>query len=171
MTAPAQPADDPGQRQDDQRQDDRRPTEWPPKERHGDASALDESSEPESLEDDLAATAPRRLASQLLPQYSFRTMAVGLTTLALAAFALRQSTRGSIWAEALVFAAGTIVVCFLAYAALFLIAWVPALIGRDQADDFAPDNPFDTPFASPFDNPFADGQLPAQVVPPRAPSD
>ena len=94
-------------------------------------------------------------------------MAVGLTTLALAAFALRQSTRGSIWAEALVFAAGTIVVCFLAYAALFLIAWVPALIGRDQADDFAPDNPFDNPFASPF----ADGQLPAQVVPPRAPSD
>ena len=162
MTAPAQPAEDPGQRPDE-----RRPNEWPPNEWHGDASPLDESSETESLEDDSAATAPRRLVSQLLPQYSFRTMAVGLTTLALAAFALRQSTRGSIWAEALVFAAGTIVVCFVAYAALFLIAWVPALIGRDRGDELAPDNPF----ANPFDNRFADGQLPPQVVPPRAPSD
>lgn len=115
----------------------------------------DEASEEDSAE------VPRRLESGLLPQYSFRTMAIGLTTLALAAFTYRQSTRGSIWAEALVFAAGTIVVCFIAYAALFLLAWVPALLARNPEEEFAPDNP--------FGNPFADGQLPPQVVPPRDP--
>lgn len=95
--------------------------------------------------------------SRLLPQYSFRTVAVGLTTLALAAFAYRQSTRGSLWAEALVFATATIGICFFAYAVLFLIAWVPALIVREPWHEADPGNPF------------AEGQLPPQVLPPRDP--
>jgi hypothetical protein len=103
----------------------------------------------------VAASGPEE--SRLLPQYSFRSMAVGMTTLALAAFAYRQSSRGSIWAESLVFATATIGICFLAYAVLFLIAWVPALLVREPSEDIG------------LGNPFADAQLPPQVLPPRDP--
>jgi len=94
------------------------------------------------------------LRSRLLPQYSFRTVIIGTTALALAAFVYRQSTLGAIWAEALVFASAVILCCFFGFAALFLIAWIPALVGRDSWEDVAKGNPF------------ADGQLPPQLLPP-----
>ena len=100
MTAPAQPVDDPGP--GERRHDERPQDDFPLTDLSGDDSAGDEASETDLVE------APRCSESGLLPQYSFRTLAIGLTTLALAAFTYRQSTRGSIWAEALVFAAGTI---------------------------------------------------------------
>jgi len=92
--------------------------------------------------------------SRLLPQYSFRTVMIGTTALALAAFVYRQSTLGAIWAEALVFASAVMVCCFVGFALLFLIAWIPALVGRDAWEDVAQGNPF------------ADGQLPPQLLPP-----
>lgn len=117
--------------------DDPEPAAWPP--------------------DEPPAAASGPAESRLLPQYSFRTMAVGLTTLALAAFTYRQSSRGSIWAEALVFATATIGICFFAYAVLFLIAWLPALLVREPAEDIG------------LGNPFTEAQLPPQVLPPRDP--
>lgn len=92
--------------------------------------------------------------SRLLPQYSFRTVMIGTTALALAAFVYRQSTLGAVWAEAVVFASAVILCCFVGFALLFLIAWIPASIGRDSWEDVAKGNPF------------ADGQLPPQLLPP-----
>jgi hypothetical protein len=45
-------------------------------------------------------------------------------------------------------------VCFACFAALFLLAWIPALIGRDRWEDVVKGNPF------------AEGQLPPQLLPP-----
>jgi hypothetical protein len=96
-----------------------------------------------------------RLQSKLLPQYSFRVVVIGMTLLAVAAFVFRQSMLGSVWAQALVFASSVILCCFIAFVVLFLLAWVPALIGRDSWQDVS------------HGNPFADGQLPPQLLPPN----
>jgi len=95
-----------------------------------------------------------RLRSRVLPQYSFRTVMIGTTVLALAAFVYRQSIFGAVWAQALVFASAVILCCFIGFGLLFLIAWIPALIGRDSWEDVSKGNPF------------ADGQLPPQLLPP-----
>ncbi len=100
------------------------------------------------------ASVQPRLRSSVLPQYSFRTVVIGTTLLALAAFVFRQSMFGAVWAQALVFASAVILCCFIGFAMLFLIAWVPALIGRDSWEDVSKGNPF------------ADGQLPPQLLPP-----
>jgi len=107
-----------------------------------------------SGEDSPPASVQPRTRSSLLPQYSFRTVFIGITLLALAAFAYRQATLGAVWAEALTFAASVLVALFSAFAILFLIAWIPALIGRDRWEDVSKGNPF------------ANGQLPPQVLPP-----
>lgn len=100
------------------------------------------------------ASVQPRARSQVLPQYSFRTVIIGTTLLALAAFVYRQSIFGTVWARSFVFAASVILCCFIAFAVLFLIAWVPALIGKDSWEDVSKGNPF------------ADGQLPPQLLPP-----
>ncbi len=100
------------------------------------------------------ASVQPRLHSRALPQYSFRTVIIGTAVLALAAFVYRQSMLGSVWAQALVFASAVILCCFIGFALLFLIAWVPALIGRDSWEGVSKGNPF------------ADGQLPPQLLPP-----
>lgn len=93
----------------------------------------------------------------LLPQYSFRTAVALMTLLALAAFIYRQAARGAAWAEALVVAGAFLLGCFALYGLLFLLAWIPALIGRDRWADVGKGNPF------------ADGQLPPQLLPPSPP--
>ncbi len=100
------------------------------------------------------ASVQPRVRSRVLPQYSFRSVIIGTTLLALAAFVFRQSMFGAVWAQALVFATSVILCCFIGFAVLFLIAWVPALIGRESWEDVSKGNPF------------ADGQLPPQLLPP-----
>lgn len=100
------------------------------------------------------ASVQPRLQSRLLPQYSFRAVVIGMTLLAVAAFVFRQSMFGAVWAKALVFASAVILCCFVAFVVLFLVAWIPALIGRDSWQDVSKGNPF------------ADGQLPPQLLPP-----
>jgi hypothetical protein len=98
-----------------------------------------------------------RLQGRVLPQYSFRTVVIGMTLLALAAFIYRQASLGAVWAGAFVAAAAFLLGCFALYALLFLLAWIPALIGKDQWEDVGKGNPF------------ADGQLPPQLLPPSEP--
>ena len=97
------------------------------------------------------------LVGRVLPQYSFRTVVIAMTLLALAAFVYRQASLGAAWAEALVVAAAFLLACFALYAVLFLLAWIPALVGRDSWEDVGKGNPF------------ADGQLPPQLLPPSEP--
>lgn len=123
------------------------------KQETGDPTMTPERSVAEAPDLPPASVQPR-LRSRLLPQYSFRTVIIGTTVLALAAFIYRQSTFGAVWAEALVFATTVILSCFIGFAVLFLIAWIPALIGRDSWEDVGKGNPF------------ADGQLPPQLLPP-----
>lgn len=110
-----------------------------------------ESNEPTPV---VPASVQPKAEARVLPQFSFRTVGVGMTVLVLAAFIYRRSMLGSVWAEALVFATATILVCFACFAALFLLAWIPALIGRDRWEDVVKGNPF------------AEGQLPPQLLPP-----
>jgi hypothetical protein len=119
----------------------------------GDSTMTQERPADETPESPPASVQPP-VRSRLLPQYSFRTVMIGTAALALAAFVYRQSMLGAVWAEALVFASATILCCFVGFAFLFLIAWIPALIGRDSWEDVAKGNPF------------ADGQLPPQLLPP-----
>ena len=98
-----------------------------------------------------------RMQDRVLPQYSFRTVVIAMTLLALAAFVYRQASLGAAWAMALVVAAAFVLGCFALYAGLFLLAWIPALIGWDRWEDVGKGNPF------------ADGQLPPQLLPPAPP--
>lgn len=114
---------------------------------------------PPPMPDPAPASVPPRAPTRVLPQYSFRTAAATVTLLALAAFVYRQAARGNTLAEAIVFAAAVILACFACYAVLFLIAWIPALIGRDTWEDVGRGSPF------------AAGQLPPQVLPPAEKAD
>jgi len=107
-----------------------------------------------SVDDTPPASVQPRTRGSVLPQYSFRTVLIGITLLALAAFGYRQATLGAVWAEALTFTAAVLVALFAGFAILFLIAWIPALIGRDRWEDVSKGNPF------------ANGQLPPQILPP-----
>ena len=98
-----------------------------------------------------------RLQNRVLPQYSFRTVVIAMTLLALAAFAYRQASLGAGWATALVAATAFLLGCFALYAVLFLLAWIPALVGWDRWEDVGKGNPF------------AEGQLPPQLLPPPSP--
>jgi len=106
------------------------------------------------MTDHAPASVPPRVAPRLLPQYSFRTVVIGVSGLALLAFTYRQASQGNAWAEALIFAVAVLLACFVCFGVLFLIAWIPALIGSDKWEDVGQGNPF------------ADGQLPPQVLPP-----
>ena len=105
-------------------------------------------------DDPSPASLPPPVAERILPQYSFRFVAIGMTFLAFAAFVFRRATQGSALAEAIVYASAVIIGCFLLQAILFVIALVPARIGRDKWQDIGQGNPF------------ADGQLPPQWLPP-----
>lgn len=112
---------------------------------------------PESPAHQPPSSVQPRLRGSVLPQYSFRTVVVAMTLLALAAFVYRQASLGAAWAEALVVAAVFLLACFALYASLFLLAWIPALIGWDRWEDVGKGNPF------------AEGQLPPQLLPPSEP--
>jgi len=112
---------------------------------------------PEAPADQPPPSVLPRLQDRVLPQYSFRTVVIGMTLLAVAAFVYRQSTLGAAWAMAVVVAASFVIGCFALYAVLFLLAWIPALIGWDRYEDVGKGNPF------------AEGQLPPQLLPPSPP--
>lgn len=92
--------------------------------------------------------------SGILPRYGFRWMLAISTVAALLAFAYRQASGGSAVAQAVIVAAGFLACCFALYGVLYLVAWIPALVGRDRFQDIGQGNPF------------ADGQLPPQILPP-----
>jgi RsiW-degrading membrane proteinase PrsW (M82 family) len=95
--------------------------------------------------------------SRVLPKLSFRVLLTIVTVTAVVAFAARLANAGSPLATALVFVVGLLAGLFALFAILFLIAWVPAIIGRDRWEDVHKGNPF------------AADQLPPQVLPPREP--
>lgn len=117
--------------------------------RHGGMPPLRADAAPESV------LPPER--GGLLPQYSFRTVVILMTAVVFAAFAFRQAWLGEVWAQAFAVISGFLVACFTLYAILYLIAWIPARLGRD--DDWEVMH----------GNPFADGQLPPQLLPPSDP--
>ncbi len=95
--------------------------------------------------------------SRVLPRVSFR-LALGIVTaVAFAALSYRYSQSGSILASAFVDAATTLIISFVVYALLFLIAWIPAVVGRDHLEDVNRGSPF------------AADQLPPQLLTPRDP--
>lgn len=95
--------------------------------------------------------------SRALPKLSFRVLLIVVTMAALVAFAGRMANAGSPLALSLIFVVGLVAGLFALFALLFLIAWVPAIIGRDRWEDVK------------HGNPFAADQLPPQVLPPREP--
>jgi hypothetical protein len=95
--------------------------------------------------------------SRLLPRLSFRVLLGLVTVAAVLAFVGRMAVFGSPFALAVLFSLGTIALVFVIFAILFLIAWVPAVIGRDPYQDVH------------LGNPFSADQLPPQVLPPRDP--
>ncbi len=95
--------------------------------------------------------------SRLLPRLSFRFMMAVVTVAALLAFILRLALIGSPLASALIYSLLTVGLCFGAFAVLFLIAWIPAVISRDRFGDVQ------------LGSPFSEDQLPPQVLPPREP--
>ena len=73
------------------------------------------------------------------------------------AFTLRLAWAGSPLASAIIYSLTTLAACFSLFAALFVIAWIPAVIGRDQMEDVQ------------LGSPFSLDPLPPQVLPPREP--
>jgi len=96
--------------------------------------------------------------NRLLPQVSFRTMMLVATVTAMVAFTTRLALGGSMIAISFVNAVATLVITFVCFAILFVIAWIPAVIGYDSLED------------TNLGSPFAEDQLPPQVIPPRDPT-
>jgi hypothetical protein len=95
--------------------------------------------------------------SRVLPRVSFRMMLSIVTLAAVVAFTLRLAWLDSPLALAIIYSLTTLAICFALFAILFLIAWIPAVIGRDQLQDVQ------------HGSPFAVDQLPPQLLPPREP--
>ena len=95
--------------------------------------------------------------SRALPRLSFRVVLGVVTLTAFVAFTVRQSWAGSPLATAILYSLATVALCFAAFGVLFLIAWIPAVIGRDGLEDVHRGNPFSL------------DQLPPQLLPPRDP--
>lgn len=117
-----------------------------------------------SKETDSAAAAPSVTPSVMqiepsraLPRLSFRFLLTAVTLAAVSAFTLRLALAGSSLAIAIIYSLATLVICFALFAALFVIAWIPAVVGRDPLDDIH------------LGNPFSLDQLPPQVLPAREP--
>ena len=93
----------------------------------------------------------------MLPRLSFRFLLTAVTLGACVAFTIRLALAGSPIAVAVMYSLTTLAICFALFAILFLIAWIPAVIGRDRLEDVH------------LGNPFSIDQLPPQVLPPREP--
>ncbi len=78
-----------------------------------------------------------------------------MTVAAIAALVLRAANADSAIARAAIYALATLAATFGLFAVLFVIAWFPAVIGRDPWEDVNRGSPF------------AAQQLPPQVLPPR----
>lgn len=117
------------------------------------------------LKNDAAAALPRAVtpsvmqveASRALPRLSFRFLLIVVTVAAVIAFTLRLAWAGGPVAIAIIYSLAMLAICFGVFAALFLIAWIPAMVGRDPLEGIH------------LGNPFSVDQLPPQVLPPREP--
>jgi len=99
----------------------------------------------------------RKERSRALPRLSFQFALSVVTLTATGALAFRYAQQGSAIAGAVIYALVSILVTFGLFAALFLIAWIPATIGQDQLEDIHKGNPF------------SGNQMPPQLLPPRDP--
>lgn len=120
---------------------------------HSDSAEMHSANQP-------LATTPsisEKEISRALPRLSFRFM-LGIVTIGAGiAFAARNAFDGSVFATAVIYSIATVAISFGLFAALFLIAWIPAILGRDSLEDLN------------LGNPFSIDQLPPQVLPPRDP--
>jgi hypothetical protein len=73
---------------------------------------------------------PTPSSSRLLPQFSFRGLAWTIAISAVVAFTLRNAYLGAGWARALLYPLGVGIALAIAFAMLFLIAWLPANLVR-----------------------------------------
>lgn len=103
------------------------------------------------------ASVSEKEISRVLPRLSFRLMLIVVTLTAAVAFTFRQASAGSSLAAAIIYSLLAVSLSFALFAVLFLIAWIPAVIGRDRFEDVN------------LGNPFSIDQLPPQVLPPRDP--
>jgi hypothetical protein len=92
--------------------------------------------------------------SRLLPQFSFRGLAWTIAISAVVAFTLRNAYLGAGWARALLYPLGVGIASAIAFAILFLIAWLPANLIRSVSRQ----QPL------PLDR--SDDELPPQIIPP-----
>ncbi|MGV3484871.1 MAG: hypothetical protein ACO1RT_10680 [Planctomycetaceae bacterium] len=95
--------------------------------------------------------------SRAMPRLSFRFLMTVVTLGAIVALTWRNALAGSALAVAVLYSLATLAMGFVTFAALFVIAWIPAVIGRDRLEDVR------------LGNPFSADQLPPQVLPPRDP--
>jgi fucose permease len=96
--------------------------------------------------------------SRLLPRISFRVLLAAMTLGAIF-FAIAQAAgQGVAFALAVQVALGFLLFCFLAFAVLFLAAWVVAILVVDDIDPGLEGSPF------------AEDRLPPQLLPPREPT-
>jgi hypothetical protein len=103
------------------------------------------------------ASVSEKEISRVLPRMSFRLMLTVVTIAAGIAFTFRQASAGSSLAAAIIYSLLAVALSFALFAVLFLIAWIPAVIGKDRFEDVNRGNPF------------SNDQLPPQVLPPRDP--
>lgn len=104
--------------------------------------------------DELPASVLPAAESTLLPRYSFRTLMIVITLLAVVGVIVRQAAADAVWAQAIVFAVSVMLACWTLFVVLFLLAWLPAQFGHDSSADVSSGSPFAT------------DQLPAQLLPP-----
>jgi len=105
----------------------------------------------------VTASVSEKETSRVLPRVSFRLMMTIVTAVAALAMGIRLALLGSPLAMGMVYAFATLLLTLAVFAALFLIAWVPAVLGRDELEDIH------------LGSPFSIDQLPPQVLPPRDP--
>ena len=106
---------------------------------------------------DVTASVSEKEISRVLPRISFRLIMTFVTAVAALAMGVRLTLLGSPLAVGIVYAAATLLLTLAVFAALFLVAWVPAVFGRDELEDVH------------LGSPFSVDQLPPQVLPPRDP--
>lgn len=96
-------------------------------------------------------------AATFMPRYSFRTLMLVMSLLAVVALLFRQAWAGAAWAQGIGFVLLFVVGCGAMFVGLFLLAWLPATIGRDRLAETVQGSPF------------AGDRLPPQRVPPGQP--
>jgi hypothetical protein len=91
----------------------------------------------------------------LLPQLSFRRGLFFVTIAVLLAWMGRLAWNGSLLPQVVLLTLVSLLIMQIIWTLLFLIAWLPAVVGSGNSDDQREGNPF------------AADQLPPQILPPK----